>query len=165
MVRSLTRDEVVDRMDSLGADSLRDVDLEAMIDGNTALELCLNEFNLVALEEPDCVVCGMWELHHSAIALLEAGATITPAANTLLNELKTMSDSVKMIRRVDPNEYDGVWGAENEADAIIACAATMRPKANTKRRAGSDEAKTGAEEPDASTSGEGSSTTQKKQKA
>ena len=163
--RTLTVDELRGGDDGetpLNADSLRDVNLEAKIDGKTALELCLEDFTVTTLEEWDCVVSGMYELHKSIIALLDAGAMITPAAKNNLNELQSTSEEMKMSRLVCGNMYENGWGAEEEADAILACVKKVnsRPtkEATTESRPGTDE-ETGAE-PDAS-----SSTAQKKQKA
>lgn len=128
MSHTLTRDQAIG-LDSdsgeyipLDAESLRDVDLEAKIDGKTPLEVCLEEFNLAALEEPDCIVHGMFELHESVIVLLESGAVVTAIAKNQLEELRTTSNMIKMIRRHDPHAYEACWGAEAEADAVLACA-------------------------------------------
>ena len=114
----------------LDPESLRDVYLEAKIDGETPLEVCLKSFNLAALEEPDCIDHGMFELHESVKVLLEAGAIITPTAKTLLEDLRSFSNIIKGIKRHDPHSYEAGWGAEEEADAVLACAKQMEVRTN-----------------------------------
>ena len=176
MLRKLTRDQAIGFDEKTGElfpidpESLRDVDLDSTIDGKTPLELCLDKFNSLAIgDDSDCRVCGMWEMHKSVIALLEAGATITPGAMEMINDLQQTSNMIKTIRSFDPLDYDSCWGAEEEADAVLACTAKMMVPAprptnedpNTERRG--NKRKQAPPEAGSSSGGGESSTTTKKQ--
>ena len=91
-------------------------DVEAMIDGQTPLEMCLKMFEDLAVgDEPDCYVSGVYERHAQVCALLKAGAVVTP---TVITILKGIDEYTKMYEVSNGESI----GAKEEVRVVLKCA-------------------------------------------
>ena len=123
---SLARiEDIRDSENVLNADELRGCDLEAKIDSGarTPLEMCFDEFCMLAIgDEPDCHVCGVYEMGKSVCALLEAGAVQTPRVKAHLKELY---EALAMNDKYGAIEYYCLLGASDEVREVLTCATKM----------------------------------------
>ena len=131
---SLARiEDIRDSENVLNADELRGCDLEAKIDGGarTPLEMCFDEFCMLAIgDEPDCHVCGVYEMGKSVCALLEAGAVQTPRVKAHLKELY---EALDMNDKYGAIEYYCMLGASDEVREVLTCATSKMAECGKKR--------------------------------